>query len=110
MRFLAVTAAAAALTGCVRLDMPAPASESWTLARVAETQPGAAPVYVPERRLSREDMSALTAAARTVQDSGERVRAIAAATPDPEEDAETYAARHRARAVPPEKPARPAGS
>jgi hypothetical protein len=56
LRMLAVPLIAAAVSGCVRLDMPAPSSESWTLARLA----------------------------------------------DPEEPAEDYAARQRARVTPPQ--------
>ncbi|KAA5801628.1 hypothetical protein F1654_12090 [Alkalicaulis satelles] len=98
----AAVLAAAALTGCAGLDMPEQDADSWTHARIAEAGPAAAPVYVPERRMTREDMAGLSRGALSVLERGAQVRAAAAGVRDPEEDAETYAARQLARATPPQ--------
>jgi hypothetical protein len=102
LRMLAVSLAAAALAGCVRLDMPQPASESWTLARVSGDETGAAPAFVPERVLDRGTLASMAASERALMQRGALVRDAAASVADPEEPAEDYAARQRARATPPE--------
>ncbi|WBQ08959.1 hypothetical protein L2D01_08610 [Hyphomonadaceae bacterium ML37] len=102
LRILAVSLAAAALSGCVRLDMPQPASESWTLARLSGDEAGTPPVYVPERVLERSTLASMAAAERALLLRGAQVRDAAASVPDPQEPAEDYAARQRALGTPPE--------
>jgi len=102
LRMLAVSLIAAAVSGCVRLDMPQPASESWTLARLAGEPAGAAPVHVPERVLDRGTLASMAASERALIQRGSEIRETAASVADPEEAAEDYAARQRARATPPE--------
>ncbi|MCH8491136.1 MAG: hypothetical protein LAT81_14575 [Oceanicaulis sp.] len=99
---LAVPLIAAAVSGCVRMDMPQPASESWTLARLSADEPGAAPVHVPERVLDPGTLAAMAASERALMQRGAQIRDTAASVADPEEKAEDYAVRQRARATPPE--------
>jgi hypothetical protein len=102
LRMLAVPLIAAAVSGCVRLDMPAPSSESWTLARLAGNEPGETPAYVPERLLDRSTLASMAASERALMQRGAQIREAAASVADPEEPAEDYAARQRARATPPQ--------
>ncbi|MBI1265186.1 MAG: hypothetical protein GC187_10685 [Alphaproteobacteria bacterium] len=103
VRTLAVSLiAAGAMSGCMRLDMPEPASESWTLAQASDMNAGAAPVFVPERIMDPETLASMTAAERALLARGAQVRDEAASVADPEESAEDYAVRQRARANPPE--------
>jgi hypothetical protein len=102
LRMLAVPLIAAAVTGCVRLDMPQPASESWTLARVSGHEASTAPTYVPDRRLDSGTLDSMALSERALLQRGTQIRETAASVADPEEGAEDYAARQRARATPPE--------
>ena len=102
LRMLAVPLIAAAVTGCVRLDMPQPASESWTLARLSADEPSVAPVHVPERLLDRGTLASMAASEGALMQRGAQIRETAASVADPEEPAEDYAARQRARATPPQ--------
>lgn len=102
LRMLAIPLIAASVTGCMRLDMPAPASESWTLTRLSGDEASTAPAYVPDRRLDIGTLDAMAASERALMQRGAEMRAAAASVPDPEESAEDFAARQRARATPPE--------
>lgn len=102
LRILAIPVIAAAVSGCAGLDMPEPASESWALARIAADETGAAPAFVPERVLDRGTLAAMAASERALLVRGAQIREAAASVPDPEEPADAYAVRQRARATPPQ--------
>lgn len=106
LRMPAVFLIAASLASCAGLDGDEPVLEGWTVERLsvdgASGEPVRAPVFIPERVLGSGTLASIAASERAVLQRGSEIRAAAASVIDPEEPAEDFAVRQRARATPPE--------
>jgi hypothetical protein len=103
VRMLAVSLiSAGAMSGCAGLGASEPGPNGWLAGRVSDMGTGAAPIHVPERIIDPETLASMSAAERALLARGAQVRDKAASVADPDESAEDYAVRQRARATPPE--------
>lgn len=104
LRMLALASAAVFAAGCAGNAQPDADISSWSAQRLSGGDPAGgaarAPGFVPERVLDAGTLASMAASERALLRRGAQIRDAADSVSDPEESAEDYAVRQRARQTP----------